>query len=485
MDATESPDLRNYRIQSQRYRVRPVLSRLNNTPLADPVVTLVYTLDQDSNELVVACTTQGIYKLSNDVFVQLTGPTLHGDTFTRFSTSGWNKKMVFSTGYDPVGIVDFDNGVYSFLPGAPTGPFVATFGGRIIVANSNRLTWCAKDNENDWTGLGSGYEDLLAAPGGVVDAVHGVFPITDTYALVVRSRSVWAMQITGNFDVPFIFTRIWANTESIAPWSLVLTPIGVVGLFSDGVYLLSLDSPPQPIGLRVRDIMVIPGIRQAVATYDIQQAAYCLAIPQADGVSTLVWRYYIREQRWTYDYYPFVITHLIAANYQSALQIAQLTGQINQLVGPIYLLGTSEQKSGLIMTDGVANHYCVRDDNWNSGVAADQYPDGTFGNTTAYLTSDILRGDSLLYSGQLIEVEVEYICNRTTTLRMEWSTDGGISWFQSGTITCTSSQYPKIGKFPGNLTRERLQIRLISEDAQGLQIISCHPRYAQEGKIAP
>lgn len=259
--------------------------------------------------------------------------------FDKFACTAFGDKLVFSDGlsglyeYDPVA------GVAVLIPDGPSAKHLTTFASRIVASNVKstlglsyvtRIQWCAKNNSHDWTGIGSGYEDMLSTPGGLIDEQTGVYPVDDYQALVVRSQSTWQMTESGNVDAPFRFDRRYPGFGSKHRHSIVPVPGGIVGLFSDMninfVTLSGIETIGDDIrdprwsyaGLRVsRDSTNYPNLL-AVGAYSSRQKKYAIALSARSapggvtgGFTAAMYEYDFDSKSWTYKKWPDQSIHWI------------------------------------------------------------------------------------------------------------------------------------------------------------------------------
>lgn len=143
-----------------------------------------------------------------------------------------------------LGLIELDPALltYRVVEEAPRGAHhVATFGGRVVLSRfanePETVRWSARLDSNDWTGIGSGYEDLRTSG----DRVWHIWPITDTMAIMVRERSIWIMSVTGNVDVPFRFERMMDIVGTKYPRTWVQLGRSVIGVTNDDVVAVGLD----------------------------------------------------------------------------------------------------------------------------------------------------------------------------------------------------------------------------------------------------
>jgi hypothetical protein len=177
----------------------------------------------------------------------------------------------------------------SSLTGAPRARHVAAFDNYLLAANITdgtnnfiqRIQWSDRGSASSWTGGLSGFEDLLAAKGGITR----LLPLENRIAVFFENET-W-QGFAGNF--PFVFRFLPLDTGVGCPygWTAATTPRGIMFLGRDyQVYLLPhAGGPPTPIGQRLhREVRTtIDEPNRAWATYDHTLGQYQLYYPVKSG----------------------------------------------------------------------------------------------------------------------------------------------------------------------------------------------------------
>ncbi len=473
----EAWSIKNMRWYDAAYRTRDGATNIGDQ-LDDPICCVLLYTNASVGDYIVAATTLGFMIWNGSTWEPSVGPALTATADTYFSMTQWAADMIYANGVDAIGRITPGSLVHSVLTGAPVAMSVTNFGRRIIATNIDnfpeRIQWSVANNNNDWVGLGSGYEDLLAAPGGVVDAALVTVPITDEVAMVVRRRSIWSMSRTGFSDAPFSFSRRYSTFGSDSPGSFVLTPIGIIGLFIDDIYVFSDQQPPVSIGSAVRrDVLANANFAGARACYDPFYNEYRLYVPSQDlaGTSKL-WRYHITDQRWTYDEFPFPISSVASVFYAIGLTIDQIDEVIDDLDVTVDMLGEGANINGLIMSQyGESGKYVVQ----QIPGTVDDIPYGALTPTNTIPAiiefGELTPGTELRRAG-LIEVQVEHENGRAITMQVDYSHDRGQNWEQYDQWVLAADALPKVSRFAKYLEATRLTVRVFSTDAAGMVINS-------------
>lgn len=256
-----SPNLTNLRLgDDDWFRLRPGTVRLGD--LADEEIVALYIFTTSlGTEYILRFRLTGVDYYSGGMWIALTGPTLDMSVYSIVSATAWNDKLDFTTGAAGIYEIDFSTFSYSLIVGSPVCRHITTFGSRLvasyIVTNTgdfpSRIQWCVKNDNTDWAGLGSGFDDLLSSPGGVVDTQLGVYPISDTEAIAVRSGSYWTLRLTGFSDAPFEFSSRFIQQRIESQRGVCYIPGGIAVVARDDIYLITPNTTPQSLGLNVRN----------------------------------------------------------------------------------------------------------------------------------------------------------------------------------------------------------------------------------------
>lgn len=462
-----SPDMFNYRIADTDWLTcRPGTVELGTDSVNQIVAVVVVSL-ANSVELVVRWTTVGVQWYDGTMWNNLTGPALALTTDDNVSATVWNNGLQFTDGKTGQYLINFNDFTYALIATAPIARHITTLAGRIIASfildpatgiYQTRIQWCVKNDNTDWSGLGSGFEDLLSSPGGVVDQQLCVVPINDTDALIVRSGSIWRMQSTQYFDSPFIFQFLFSEMKFDSWRGVTAIPGGIAALGRDDIYIITTGGP-QPIGDMVRKIIFTRAnkLEDCQLAWDDLTREIVIHLPKrmADGYSN-VFRYSIDTPRWSRDIYPGVIKSFVHASQLRGTPIDALVGTIDELTGSIDDLGVDGFDWGLVF-GFIGTHSFV------SRESPDATSDAIGGSGTSLITMQAVTGYvnpatafkyvQLLQAGLLYEVPV------TTTMLIEYSDNGGVTWSTYSTLTLAASSGPVPARGVKTIERKRIQLR--------------------------
>lgn len=181
--------------------------------------------------------------------------------------------------------------VYSALTGAPGARAVCAYDNYLLAANVTdtdggpfiqRVRWNDRGSASSWTGGLSGFEDLLAAKGGI----SRLMPLESSVAVLFEDE-VW-LGVTAELPSVFRFTPLDKSVGCPYPMTAVNTPRGVMFMARNyQLYLLPKQGgAAQPIGQQlhrsIRDAIASPA--KAWAVYDNIREQYQLYYP-VSGVS--------------------------------------------------------------------------------------------------------------------------------------------------------------------------------------------------------
>lgn len=467
----KTPFANNFRMDiANRLLVRAGYAIVGAAASAE-IVGLVVASTQEGVEYVVRVTTSGVDILGSSAWAALSGPVLGLPDYAEVEFVAWGgSKLLFVDGINGMWVIDLIEQTYTLDPTAPIGKHITVFGGRVIISNilnePTRLQWSVRNDYSDWAGIGSGFEDLLSSPGGIVDIQHGVFPVTDIEAFIVRSGSIWVATQTGNPDAPFLFNyRFNEGTDS--PKSIVRLPGAQLMMLGREDVVAVSTSQIQRMGTFIRSALISTSllVRNAKAAWDNEKSEYRLQVPN----SNYIWRYHTPSNTWLRDEVPFTVKQLAAGNLLRVLSIGELTGTIGDLTGPIGDLGVLGRTPGMYVA--ADNGYVMRE---QTGTNADQETDGGTTPIVAIIASGIVLPAGPLNRSSVVSVNLELITTRAITIYIETSEDGGTSWDPYGTILTTASASSQILAYRYTINRAQYQFRLRSLDAAGLTVISAH-----------
>lgn len=499
----ESPFVQNLVFSLDSTYVTKPGTELVGGAAATAICGVIVFSSRTSSDYIVRVTTTGVEYWGGTSWVALTGPALALAQDTKVEFTVWDDKLLFTDSSTNLYSINFGDGNYTAIPGAAVGRHITTFGGRVIVSYVikdpdtpgtfvTRIRWCAKNNNTDWTGLGSGYEDLLSSPGGTVDVQQGVIPVTDVEAFVIRSSSVWVMNITGYVDAPFNFTyRFDQGTD--APGSIVRTPSprgeSAGSLFAQ-IIMLSQDDVvvvrPEgitPIGIPIKDQLLGTTLntRKAIAGFEPRNREYWIHVPPLanDNTTSVVWKYRIDEGVWYHSLYPFKMERMAFKDVLFAQTFDELVGTFDTLVGFFDDLGLQTRQPAAILVSSNQPRV-IRE---RPGVVGDVNALGTSQGITIELQTGMILPSNPLEDLVILMLEVLYEASQSITAIFEFSVDGGTTWETYGQLTLTATSGPTLVAYRNTITRKKLQMRMRSDDGSTLRLHAIYIKQVQGSPI--
>lgn len=490
LDVNQAAALENVIITNERIQSRFGTSAYGASFTATPML-VVNFITSGGISYVVRFDTDKIWNWNGSTWDEITGAgPFTGGTTDMWTFTGWNDTLIVSNNKDGTYTVDPEALTVTAIAAAPLAKHLTTWAGRVIatattessVVYSNRIRWSVKLDSTNWSGTGSGYEDLLATPGGILDPVHGFFPITDTTAMIVRVDSVWQVNLTGNADAPFQFNRLYDKLGCRAVRSIVSVPDGVVYHGTDGVYHVTM-SGWKNIGASIRKELVTNLYDTSIsyAIYNPQRNVYIIAVADDNsGAPNHTWEYDFATQGWTKQVYPFNIRSLGLTLYSVSGAIDDLTGTIDALYGPIDSLGQVDTGQGMFLVPSDTTSYVVLAD-------ADTYTDVAIGSNTVtvLLTTGRINTPNPLKRTQIIECQLEYEAATAQTLFFDYLEDGSTTYTNFASASITTTTAPTTLRINKTLDRSFIRLQIRSSTLGKLTVIAFHVFAVEGGMINP
>jgi hypothetical protein len=142
---------------------------------------------------------------------------------------------------------------YSYLTSAPKARCVGAFDNYVVAWNveeaggsadfATRVQWCQRGNPNNWTGEGSGFEDLLEMRG----EGNRVIGTQDNRLILFSTQEIW-YGLPATYPAQFQFYPLERSIGCIAPMTVTETDLGVLFLGTDlNLRLLPVGGGPSRI----------------------------------------------------------------------------------------------------------------------------------------------------------------------------------------------------------------------------------------------
>jgi hypothetical protein len=308
----------------------------------------------------------------------------------------------------------------SYLTGAPKSQWVGTFDNYLVAWNIKtdtnlvtRVQWCQRGNPSNWTGEGSGFEDLLEMRG-IGNRVIGT---QDNRLVLFSTHEVW-YGLPATYPAQFQFYPLDRTVGLLAPHTVQETDQGIIFLGSD----LNLRILPRGAGASQ---IIVPSLREALQRIFVAPAA--IGLNASFGVFDSIRRLY----------YLYVDTSLNDIDDAFVVNIdTGEWGKINHAFFPsngcaMIAPSGSDTKSNTYFGNSngtVASANSLVDKDYSGSIAV-----------TASWDSPVIASDLPANWKQLVQVDLDYRSFSTGTYQMKVSTDGGNAFAHS----FTSTQLPK------------------------------------------
>lgn len=480
LDRSYSPVIRNYVLNRGRLEQRSCVAVLGASA-SSPVMYAADFIAASGTRYPFRFTTAGIdrYDLVTRDWVNVPGITLTGNTLDFFGVAAFGSKLMFSNGVDGLYSYDPQTGIATKISTSskvPSAKHLATFNNRVVATNvtddtgshPNRVRWSTKNNETFWdeadqVNIGAGVEDPQPSTGLEVESCRGVFPVTESTALLIMSNSIRVMTETGFVDAPFKFSYLIPGVGTDSPYSLAQLPVGgVVGFFKDNFYVISTQAPVS-IGDRIIDDL-LPRIldpAEMFGDYDPIRQEYRVIIKETGAI----WRYSFREKGWTTDFYPWTPKSIAATKYdKNTLTVDQLVGTIDSLIGTIDDLGLLQRVNGLYINHGLK---VTRED-------PELTLDDEAGTDGTEIRTGMLASDDPLKKIEMVEIQLEYETLQSAILTFDWSSDSGLTWHLIGSYTVLPTNGSEILSVRRAISAKQLQIRMTTVTPIAPKVIGLH-----------
>lgn len=245
---------------------------------------------------------------------------------------------------------------------APVCRYITSFAERLVGAYifdpadgvlTFGLRWSVNADPTDWTGEGSGRENLIQSPSDTGDEITGIFSVS-SIMVIMRERSIWHGTRQPFALAPFRFTPIITNLGCDMPWTITrvsdeqgrTTGLVFADSNSKGIYSYTPGARPVRLAgsLAVEDQlftgMIDPEL--AMGAYDPLNQEYHLGLP-IDAVNRQhlgkFWVASMKNQSIVEDDGPIVTSIDSVSDIGFPVVIDDLPGVIDDLPGVIDGLG--------------------------------------------------------------------------------------------------------------------------------------------------
>ena len=448
----------------------------------DPVMGVVNFVAGSGIGFLVRFTTTKLQVWDGAVWSDVGSATYTGGTSDYFAYTVFNDSLIFSNGVD--GLWDYNPtlGSLTQIDADINARQLTTLGGRVLASGipgaESTLMWSVKNNSHDWTGIGSGDEPLLSTPGGQVDQLMGVWPISASVAIMIRTNSVWQVTESGDPDAPFRFERLYDNLGSRSRYSVDVVPGGVVFLGTDDIYVIS-DKQVESIGQLVKDTIFgeVADLTTVRGVFRPKTADYWLA--NADTV----YRYSFPAKGWSRSKYTFNVRWMDESVYHLGGKTwADATGTWDDATGTWEdSRGTAQAAAFYFATDEATGNVIKED----PSSTADGYVQTGKSAQGIEIRTGVLLAGTPLEKTEIIEAQLEYEDASARVLTFAYSTDLGANWVTYSTKTTKVTTRQEIMRVMKTLSRQSIMLRITAAGLGSLVLVSFSPFLVTEAKVAP
>lgn len=312
--------------------------------------------------------------------------------------------------------------VYSYLTGAPKAAAVGAYDNYLIAFNitapgayTSRVQWCQRGDPFNWTGEGSGFEDLLEMKG----SGRAVFPLPGR-VMLFSDREIW-QGVSATYPAQFEFIAYDTHVGVDGPRTIQDTEFGLVFYGSDrAVHLVPRDGGPlidvaptlTPVLRKLGHSFVLTTVIYGV--YDSNTKLYYFTMVMATGqIKSFVIN--IQTGEWGHNTLGL---NLLAGNGGAALGVRTQT----------YF--TSGEDMYFVGSNGTV-------------YSLDSRASTDFGSVvTSTWRSAPIGTDLPANYKQLIQVDLDYRADSAATLILKVSQDGGNNYdYTAQTLSLASAPF--------------------------------------------
>jgi len=340
----------------------------------------------------------------------------------------------------------FEDNSYAPVSAAPVCRYITAFGDRLVAAYIYNptdgvlpfgLQWSINSDPLDWTGVGSGSENLIQSPSDTGDEITGIFGFSNI-AVIFRERSIWHISRQAFSIAPFRFDAIITNQGCDMPWSIARVSdeqgrtTGFV--FGDnrtqGIYSYTPGSRPVRLegSKNIRDQLFTgltdPG--DAVGTYDPRFQEYHFGYPTATQPTTDLANFRVlslENNSIVTDDGPACTSMDVVTDIGAPVMIDDLTGFIDAQTGVIDDLG------GVFLF----NPIIVKGDTAGQSIKEDLATTGT--HTFTWESQDLI---SISRRRLLKKMTMVMSATSSGNVVLQWSADR-VTWTTLKTISDVSA----------------------------------------------
>jgi hypothetical protein len=437
-----SPDMLNCIVRGETLRKRPGYSQFGDQVDGDPILGLFSTQDESDTTQLIGVHKDGVDKhtVGTDAWTAVGsafGTSITGDHLPTFAVSqnlfviaqGDDKIQVTNTIANPTTVLDLNSG-------APIAQFIARFADRLYAAFTNessndkpfRVRRPVASDHTDWTGVGSGFNDLAEFPYHIRGlAKHGAQLIVGT------EEAIWLATRTGIAGAPARFDPVVTGVGIKSGHTLRSRGTDHAFLGTDNFYLFQ-GSGVRAIGNRIRDLVFnVLNVNKLRINFSIMkpdsQEYLTFLCTGSSPIPDSVWAWHWGKNIW----YPWSVNGPRCATIHRLDATRIWSGLIGSWAEQTWEWGASaDQTDYPAMLTGHENGYAYQ---WDESFLSD-----AGSAIPCRWTSKDFTAEDLGVRGRQLTLKTLQIVYKDTgtqfSLGVSCSTDGGATW---GTVTIVTA----------------------------------------------
>ena len=298
-----------------------------------------------------------------------------------------------------------------FTPVLLPARYLGIFADRVIALqvdeDPQKIGWCVNGDPTDWVNDGSGTSILRSHSVDPIDELLALAVLTSNVAALFRRRSIMRVLQTGVATNALGFHRWLENLGTESPFSPFEVPGGIMFLGHDKQVYYLTEQGPTPVSQFIQEELEssIGDLGVVEGTYDATTQNYILAVPGLAGSNTAI--------TWLFDFGRMIAEQVLV--WQRRTEV------MNRLA----IAGSKVTFAG---ADGIVRQF------------------DTANPCGGYWVSPMLNRGNREADYSIVQVILRYQAEAATTLVVEASNDGGVTWTAGNKATLTLTATTKEGK---------------------------------------
>jgi hypothetical protein len=269
----------------------------------------------------------------------------------RFTSAPFVDDLYLANGESAIRRVIFSAGTAAPMADAPAARYITNFADRIVGGNVSggagyQIIWPVNGDPTDWTGVGSGEENLVTGVSDLSDDIVGLFG-SERVMIILREKSIWTASRLPYADAPFKFEPAFSGFGCDMPYTAVKVTGGIIfaNYARKAIYYYAPGGQPidMTTGFLDRDDLFaslnVNSKDSAQAAWDHDFDEYHLGEPNLDGLNKYTMqRFWVGKpglNAWVLDDSPDMTAIAWASHAYAPIYIDDLVGTIDSLTGTI------------------------------------------------------------------------------------------------------------------------------------------------------